>query len=211
MTVNMIKQTAFVRALGVDTIATLSSTNAAAFKNSGYSFVVRYLGSLSSAELDNILNSGLALMPVSYSRAGGWVPSAALGTSDGLNMVKDLKALGLPTGITVWCDLEGMGGVANDTIIYAEAWGACVGAAGYIPGVYVGAGIPLNSAQLYALNNIHAYWHSCSVVPDVNSCSYMMIQLNPPNQIVDGVEVDIDVIQHDHSGRFPVWAIREDS
>jgi Domain of unknown function (DUF1906) len=204
----IISQTAFVRALGIDTISTITTAQAMAFQQAGFSFAVRYVESLSTTEISAILGAGLALMPVAYSRAGGWMPTAALGTQDGNNMISDLNALSLPKGITVWCDLEGMGGVAADTIAYTEAWGACIEAAGYIPGVYVGAGITLNSAQLYALNNIHAYWHSCSVVPDVDGCSYMMIQLNPPDQVICEVEVDINVIQKDHAGRFPIWAIQ---
>jgi len=203
----MISQTAFVRAVGIDTISTITDSQAIALQKVGISFVVRYVESLTSNEIISILSAGLALMPVAYSKAGGWMPSATIGTQDGNNMVSDLKKLNIPKGVTTWCDLEGMGGTAADTIAYAEAWGACVEAAGYIPGVYVGAGITIDSAQLYALNNIHAYWHSCSTVPDVESCGYMMIQLNPPDQEICGVEVDFNVIQKDHNGRYPIWAI----
>jgi hypothetical protein len=206
--VTRIQQPSFVRALGVDTIATITAVEAAALKADGFSFVIRYLGSVTFAELDVILSAGLAFMPVGYSRKGGWLPTALLGSQDGALAAYRAKLLVLPPGVTVWCDLEGMGGTAADTIAYAEAWGAAVQTAGFIAGVYVGAGIPLNSTQLYALNNITAYWHSCSEVPDVNECGYMMIQLTPPDLIVCGIEVDVDVIQEDRMGRLPVWTVQ---
>lgn len=204
--------TSSVGALGVDTIATITSAQAHSLESSGFSFVVRYLGGLTAVELSEILGEGLAVMPVTYSRGGGWIPSGALGQTDGTTTVSQLYALKFPVGVTVWCDLEGMAGTVADTIAYAEAWGALVQAAGYIPGVYVGAGVPLTSAELYALENIHAYWHSCSEVPEVATCGYQMIQLTPPNIIfhksvtVDPLEVDIDVIQQDRLGRLPSWA-----
>ena len=202
------RQSAFVRALGVDTIATITAADAAAFKAAGFSFVVRYLGAVTVSEVDTILAAGLAFMPVGYSRKVGWLPTSALGDQDGALAVARAKLLGLPSSVTVWCDLEGMSGTAANTIAYAEAWGERIEAAGYAAGVYVGASIPLNSTQLYALNNITAYWHSCSEVPDVSECGYTMIQLTPPDLVVCGVEVDVDVIQEDRMGRLPIWTVQ---
>lgn len=208
----VLTEKATVGALGVDTVATITQAQALSLAKHGYSFVVRYLGGVTQEEVANIFFAELAIMLVGYSRGVGWLPTAALGSYDGASAVAHTKALQLPPGLTLWCDLEGMSGTAADTIEYAEAWGAQVAAAGYVPGVYVGAGIPLDAQQLYALNNIHAYWHSCSVVPDVGSCSYQMYQLNPPNIVfakdagVAALEVDIDVVQQDHSGRLPFWA-----
>lgn len=208
----IVTEKAVAGALGVDTVATITRPQALSLAKHGYSFVVRYLGGITAGEVADIFFAGLALMLVGYSRSVGWLPTAALGSSDGVSAVAHLKALALPKGLTVWCDLEGMGGTAADTVAYAEAWGEQVNAAGYVPGVYVGAGIPLDSQQLYALNNIHAYWHSCSEVPNVDRCGYQMYQLNPPNIIfakdagVAALAVDIDVIQQDHAGRLPLWA-----
>jgi hypothetical protein len=203
-----VQQLSFVRALGVDTIATITAADAAAFKAAGFSFVVRYLGAVTSDEVDVILAAGLAFMPVGYSRKAGWLPTGDLGDQDGSLAFARARLLGLPTGTSVWCDLEGMSGTAANTIAYAEAWGERVEGAGYVAGVYVGAGIPLNSTQLYALNNITAYWHSCSEVPNVSECGYTMIQLTPPDLVICGVEVDVDVIQKDRMGRLPVWTVQ---
>jgi len=40
---------------------------------------------LSAAEALNVLNAGLALMPVQHVRRAGWVPNKALGASDGVH------------------------------------------------------------------------------------------------------------------------------
>ena len=201
----LVKEEAPVGALGIDTIAVLRRSDADALYGYGFKFAIRYLGSLTTSEVADILDAGLALMPVGYSRGVGWLPTGPEGISDGVRAVKEAQELGLPDGVTVWCDLEGMGGTAADTIAYTEAWGEELMAAGYIPGVYVGAGIPLSGMQLYRLNNVHAYWHACSEVPEVDVCGYQMYQLWPPDQQICGIEVDIDVIQSDRKGRYPVW------
>ena len=203
-------QKAFVGARGIDTIATLTEADVQGLK-AKYDFVVRYVEQLTVGDVALITAAGLGLTTVSFSRAVGWMPDADLGTTDGNDQVARLEHLSIPKGTHTFLDLEGMGGTAADTIAFAEAWGAVVAAAGYIPGVYVGAGIPLTGAQLYALNNVHAYWHSCSEVPEVATCGYVMYQLFPPDQIIKvgsvALEVDIDMIQEDRLGRSLVWTV----
>jgi hypothetical protein len=203
-------QKAFVGARGIDTIATLTEADVQGLRPK-YDFVARYVEQLTVGEVELITAAGLGLVTVSFSRAVGWMPDASLGTTDGDAHVRKLEQLGIPKGTHTFLDLEGMGGTAADTIAFAEAWGAVVEAAGYIPGVYVGAGIPLTGVQLYALNHIHAYWHSCSEVPEVSTCGYVMYQLFPPDQIITvgttTLEVDIDMIQGDRLGRSLVWTV----
>ncbi len=67
----------------------------------------------------------------------------------------------LPAGVTLWCDSEGQAGGASATIAHVNAWAAVVKAAGYDPGLYVGAGTPLDGQQLYALD-VDRYWKSFS-------------------------------------------------
>lgn len=203
-------QKALVGARGIDTVATLTKADAQGLKTK-YDFAVRYVEQLTAGEVALITDAGLGLVTVSFSRAVGWMPSAGLGTGDGNVHVLKLLQLDIPKGTHTFLDLEGMSGTAADTIAFAEAWGAVVEAAGYIPGVYVGAGITLTGAQLYALNNIHAYWHSCSEVPEVETCGYLMYQLFPPDQIIKvgttTLEVDIDMVQGDRLGRSLVWTV----
>jgi hypothetical protein len=169
------------------------------------SFVVRYLGDLSSDEAATITGGGLALMAVTHPRTGAL--SQALGQQDGMDAVAHARAASIPNGTTVWLDLESWTGTDDDAIGYVNSWAALVQAAGFIPGLYVGwASSPLASAQLYALG-AHAYWRSCSEVPDVAECGYQMLQLVPGDQQLAGLEVDLDVIQKDFRGRVPTWAI----
>jgi len=88
-------------------------------------------------------------------------------------------------------------------IDYCEAWFEAVNQSGYIPGLYVGAGALLTGQQLYDLSFQH-YWRSQSRVPDIPSRGYQMIQLFPSIQ-VNGVGVDLDVVQDDQQGGQAQW------
>jgi hypothetical protein len=198
-------------ARGVDCVTILTPASAARLKADGHDFAVRYLGSVSTTERDAILGAGLALLFVGYSRKPGWSPSANLGAQDGATAVAHAKALGLPTGLSLFCDLETPNptSASADIIAYVNAWSTVVQGAGYIAGLYVGFGCGLTSQELYDLK-VTGYWHSCSYVPDVAVRGYQMIQDTKANQIVDGVQVDTDVIKTDALGSVPMWLIDAD-
>ncbi|HET6992444.1 MAG TPA: glycoside hydrolase domain-containing protein, partial [Bacteroidia bacterium] len=143
---------------GFDTVSTISPTVATAFINSGYSFCIRYLSlgatqqDLSYNEALGILNAGLALSVVQRTwKEFIWTANAQLGTSTGANAANNAKSIGLPQGMVVWCDLEtpDPASGAQGVIDFCQAWYAQVKAAGYVPGLYVGAGCLLTSQQLY--------------------------------------------------------------
>lgn len=204
---------AYVGALGVDCVQVIANAGLAkGLYDAGFRFVVRYLGGVSSSEVDIILNAGLAFMPVGYSRKPGWLPSGGLGTMDGNNAVSHCTALGLPKNVTVWCDLEGPGGHAQDVIDYVNAWAHCVQNAGYEAGLYVGYATLLTSEELYKLA-VTRYWHSLSRVTDSAGqlaepgCGWCMHQLSPSVGRA-GVWVDVDVIGEDYKGRMPTWCVK---
>jgi hypothetical protein len=197
-------------AVGVDLDTALTAASCAALIMSDrpgprISFVIRYLGDLTAAEGTVITDSGLALMAVSHPRGGEL--SADLGTTDGVNAVARAHNAALPLGIHLWLDLEAWSGEPANAIAYVDAWAANVSAAGYLPGLYVGqsSGPNLTPAQLYA-TAVEAYWHSISAVPDVATAGYMLVQLTPGDQILAGLEVDLDVVQRDRRGRLPIAA-----
>jgi hypothetical protein len=194
---------------GIDTITPISAAIAAKFRGAGYSFVVRYLGAITAVERDAILNAGLALLAVGYSRRAGWQPSAALGAADGAGAVLHAGQAGFPIGMSLYCDLEGPSSstTATDCIAYVNAWAEAVTGAGYRAGLYVGYGIPMTPEQLYEDLKVTAYWHSCSQVQDVAVRGYQMVQQAPGNQMVLGVQVDVDVIQADKKGDTPYWIV----
>jgi hypothetical protein len=199
----MVVQPAPFPALGFDCVTVLDAGRASALKAAGMKFCLRYLGSVTAAELATILAAGLMFMPVTFSRAPGWVPTQALGTADGQQDVEHLKAAGIPQGCTVWIDLEGAAGSAAAVAAWVNARAVVIRSAGYDVGLYVGAGDVLNGQQLYALANIDRYWKSLSDVPTPEPCGFSMLQLWKTITVA-GTEIDVDCIQYDYKDRLPM-------
>ena len=200
----MVIQPAPFPALGFDCITVLDATSASALKAEGMKYAIRYLGSVTAAELQAILDAGLFFMPVTFSRAPGWTPTASMGTSDGQGDVAHLKGIGILTGCTVWIDLEGVNPATPADVVAAwvSARAAVISAAGFDVGIYVGSDAILNSAQLYALPTVNRYWRSLSDAP-TPTCGWSMMQCYPTTTVA-GVEVDVDCIQQDWQGRLPI-------
>jgi hypothetical protein len=206
----MIVQPATPGARGLDTIAVFHETLATDVKQAGLGFVVRYLRHdqcLTATEVNIILAANLALLAVTGSRAPGWVPSASMGMTDGLQTVELAKLAALPAGLSIYLDFEGPSGSTQDCVDYINAWAHEVQRAGYRAGLYVGYGVPLTPDQLYHSLAVTGYWHSCSTVPAVAVRGYQMRQLTPPNQHAFGTMVDYDTILLDNKGDVPHWLI----
>ncbi|MHC8306387.1 glycoside hydrolase domain-containing protein [Pseudomonas sp. PB3P13] len=206
-------QSAPANSRGFDTDTVISSATAQQFAAQGYTFCIRYLslgsgqdpGDLSSIEASEILASGLALMVVQHVDNPGWSPSQNAGQTNGNNAAANADTVGLSPGLNVWCDLEGVAtsATAQDVIDYCSAWYNSVSAAGYVPGLYVGANAVLNGQQLYDLPFEH-YWQSCSEVPAVAVRGYQMVQTFVQNS-VNGVGIDDDTTQTDQLGGQALW------
>lgn len=194
-------------ARGWDTIQVITKTIAEALK-AEFDFGVRYLGTLTSPEVDVILGAGMALMAVTYGIKHGTPLNATLGANYGASSVKQAQTAGIPKGNTLWLDVEDCTGSAQDADDFVNSWVTPVRAAGFIPGMYDGAGIPLTAEQLGALG-VNRYWHSCSnvIVPTYGGMAigFCMQQLFKPNVPRAGILVDLNVVQHDFRGRLPVW------
>lgn len=197
---------------GFDCDTNLSADLARQFFTQGYKFCLRYLSSrqvssqdLTEQEATDILNSGLALMPVQHVRKQGWSPNRALGQQHGREASANAETVGFPSRVNLWCDLEGVNSSAQaqEVIDYCEAWYEAVSAARYLPGLYVGAEALLNGRQLYDLPFQH-YWRSQSQVPDIPHRGYQVIQLGPSIQI-NGVQVDLDVAVNDSQAGAAHW------
>ena len=134
-------------ATGFDTDTKLTASSASAFAAAGFRFAIRYLTrdapeadtDLTRSEALDILDAGLALMAVQHVAPSGWVPSASLGAEYGAYAAANARSVGLPYGVSVWLDLEGVaeGTPTIDVIAYCNAWYDPVAAAGYVPGLYV--------------------------------------------------------------------------
>jgi hypothetical protein len=193
---------AFIGARGTDSVTLLTPTTAAALKSLGFDFSVQYLGTVGTNTVQAILNAGLAFMPVTYADR-----------FDGPGAAEQCARLGLPAGVTVWLDLEGIGpGLAPAAVIaQINAWAKGIDDRGYMPGLYVGAGCKLTSAEIYALNVVR-YWRGQSRLVDRNNdlvepgCGWCCTQLYP-HVGRGGVDVDVDVIGCDFRNRLPVWSV----
>jgi glycoside hydrolase-like protein len=153
---------------GFDTAETVGPSAAAAFRQRGYRFCVRYVrrdkphaSALSAKEAKYLLTAGIGLMLVQYVESeSAWIPGGAKGTTNGRVAGAEAAKLGVPWGVTVWCDLEGVapGTSAQKVIDYCNHWHAAVGSAGYVPGLYVGYHAGLSPTQLYRSLRFTHYW-----------------------------------------------------
>jgi glycoside hydrolase-like protein len=202
--------------IGFDTDTALSSDTASQFADDGFVFCVRYLslstpqddGDLSYLEATAILGAGLALMPVQHVLEPGWMPSARLGDLQGAAAAANAQEVGFPAGVNVWLDLEGVGidASSDDVIAYCNAWFDHVAAAGFLPGLYVGADCGLTGDQLFWDLACKSYWQSGSDVPDVDQRGYQMVQrITTEPDVENGVAIDCDLTLVDDLGGSPTW------
>jgi hypothetical protein len=202
--------------LGFDTDQVITLSLAASLKSSNFSFALRYIslepeprpGDLSVGEIEAILDARLALGVVQHCCEPGWLPSGPLGEVYGSFAANNLVALNLPVGITVWLDFEECSPATSEAaaVAYVNNWAQVVAAAGYQPGVYVGAGQPLSGDVLYWRLLTTRYWQSGSSVPAVPYRGYCMRQAPELAQPVAGVTLDRDIVTGDMLGGFPVLA-----
>jgi len=196
---------------GFDTTTPLNPISAKQYLTKGYNFVVRYIGrgdgsrtfvDIDQQEAQAIVDTGLGLCVVQHPLAEGWSPTAAKGKQFGAAGASLAGEAGLPSGMTVWLDLEGVASAtqAQDVIDYCNEWYDEVSAVGYVPGVYIGANPGLSADQIYWDLSMKSYWRGGSseesgVPADIPNRGYQMIQR------IGGIgasEFDSDVIKTDN-------------
>jgi len=178
-----------------------TAEQARALKAAGYDFLVGYLGSMNPARLKYVLDAGLGFMPVTF--AGEY--------EDGANdEIAQLRALGVPAGVSVWLDLEGMRAWKSDPkqlIAKIDAWADAVAAGGWMPCLYVGAPQPLTSAELHKLHVVR-YWRGQGRCVDRTGAlaeptnGWCMTQMFP-SVTRGGVLIDANIVGQDYRGRVP--------
>ncbi|HTQ14553.1 MAG TPA: glycoside hydrolase domain-containing protein [Rhizomicrobium sp.] len=196
--------------LGFDCDFTLTAQDVSTYVSDGYKYCIRYItrsqpteqpGDLTTSEALTILSGGLSLMAVQHVAASPWVPTPQLGTQYGQNAVSCSREVGLPPGMNIWLDLEGVatGTPSQDIIDYCNNWFAQLAGAGYVPGLYVGANCGLNGDELYWDLVCQHYWRSGSSVPDVAVRGYQMFQR------ITGGDIDQDATRTDNLGGTVLW------
>lgn len=206
---------------GFDANTPIGSQAAKDFYDAGYRFCLRYVGrvqmasyDLTAQEANDILDAGLALMPVQHVLDPGWAPTQSLGAEYGANAAGFAQQVGFPPGVNVWCDLEC---VADDTpasnvTAYCNAWYDAVAGAGYVPGLYVGYQPGLTGQQLYGTLRFQHYWAAYNVdgVSTPRPRGWQMIQTVGSGTIggITTEAYDADTTRTDGKGGTPLWLQR---
>jgi hypothetical protein len=164
------------RIKGFDTNVSVTPSAAAAFFAHGFRFCVRYVGrqkakpnDVSAGEAAALLDAGLGLMIVQHVESeDGWTPNPDKGAAYGAEAAKECNHIGVPSGVCVWCDLEGVDLTtpAEDVVGYCNAWHSAVAAEGFVPGLYVGWHAGLNRTQLYRALRFTHYWAAYNLNSD---------------------------------------------
>jgi len=201
---------------GFDVDQRVGPQAAKALAANGYSFAVRYLprvtqgmNDLTATEVCQLLAGGLAVMAVQHVESEtSWVPSAEKGEAYGSGAARAAKAVGLPAGVTVWLDLEGVaeGTDAAVVVAYCQAWYAMVADAGYEPGLYFGWHAGLTGEQLYHALSFARFWAAYNADGDQyptprGAC--MRQRLAEKGEFTGYLELDVNTVQADALGGLP--------
>lgn len=209
-----------VGTVGIDRSASIQS-QAPALLRAGYAFAMRTValpgpdgmsqGILTAGERDAIFAAGLALGL--YQPYRNKSITADQGLQDGKSAALQAQELGCPIGadppMTLWCDLEGSfqgpdgKPVSADTMItYLQNWATAVTNLGYAPGLYIGGQNLLSSSQITSITQFAGFWQAGGYIPAITR-GYQMYQLHPLDIVPPGIgiNVDVDVLQQDFSGR----------
>lgn len=210
---------------GFDANARVTAPLARAFHDAGYRFAVRYVRrakrhgfDLTAREVGDLLGAGLGLMIVQHVAPPGWRPDAALGAAYGAIAAQETQAIGVPGGVTLWCDLEGVaaGVPSADVIGFCNAWYTAARAAGYEPGLYVGDSPGLDADQLYRRLRFRRYWAAYNLNRDQYPAvrGVQMLQRAAKHaDLVPGCpfQFDVDLIEADRKGDRPVLLLPHDA
>ena len=208
--------------IGFDSATKINSAQAKQYFAKGFRFCVRYVSrddasrknndkkgtpDLSIDEARTILDAGMAIMAVQHVANPGWHPTAQLGRTYGQNAASYAADAGLPDGVNLWLDLEGIAkGISHqDIIAYCNEWFDAATISGYVPGVYVGFDVFLSSDELYFDLKTKHYWRADGRIPDISHRGYQLFQHiqnpNTPN------EFDRDVTKNDAFGGAVIWLV----
>jgi len=134
----------------------------------GFEFAMRYLSraalanpnDLRGIEAETIRRMGMAVGFVQHVPPHVWYPNEITARADGVAAVRQLRAIGVPAGKTVWFDLESVDASAdhNRLVTHINTWDEVVSDSGYQTGAYVGAGCLLLPKALYYDLAVTRYW-----------------------------------------------------
>lgn len=216
------------RFAAVDCATRVSREQADQLYAAGYRTIFRYLDrivsdpehddrwpiNLTRGELADLLDAGLYVSLVQYystgyeSTAKGKKFSRAYGEKAGEAAATNARNLGIPAGVTLWCDLEFCADATPDMIAdYLDGWSHKVVTVspGYSAGLYVGSNLGsqatgyMTGAALYKRPRFRAYWRAASIIPQIPNRGWTVIQGCPIKLF--GLDLDQDMIALDHRAR----------
>lgn len=209
--------------LWADTSETLNLSQYQFLAKAGYRGCFRYVplaghgGGIALAELQAALSvkcpdgAPFGIQFVQFARSG---PDAVNGQEDGVAAAEYLRALGVPSTVCLWQDLDV--GPKADCIAYSNAsYDAMVKTymASSAPGMYAEPGYPLSAEERYSLLHLHRYWATAASDPNrfVAHRGVEVIQLwessNGEFFPTPGLIIDADAIQKDYFGSSPVMVV----
>jgi hypothetical protein len=198
---------------GGDFDSVLTAQQCKELVESGLSFAIRYIprtaalaaGNLTAAEIQIIMASGLSLGIVQHCPSPGFDPSAELGEIYGQFASDYCQSIGVPPHALIWLDLEGVSSAATaeDTIAYAQAWYAKVAEDNFIPALYVGYAPGIGPEALYKSLSFAHFWKAYNYDDGVATRGFQLIQ--HPQQSLNGIEFDPDIVQKDELGDLPMF------
>lgn len=205
-------------ARGFDCDVVVGSDEARIMKKAGFDFALRYVRrsiphayDVSKSETLSLLNAGLGVMLAQHVAPVGWLPSASLGMAYGETAANEAHAVGLPSGVSLWCDQEGVqtGAPSVDVIGYGNEWHDAVERRGYLPGLYVGDQCGLTGRDLYKELRFASYCGAYNVNSDCIPIirGWQMKQHAYPaesERAPVAFEYDTLIIMHDQLGGTPV-------
>jgi hypothetical protein len=204
--------------LGFDCNNPLDAEGAVAFYEHGYRFAVRYVRrelarttDLSAAEIQRLHDAGLAVGVVQHVESeSSWVPSTDKGNEYGVNAAAACGLIGIPQGVVIWCDLEGVakGTPAATVLAHCNAWFDAVAGQGYVPGIYVGWRCGLTPDQLYRGLKFSHYWGAYNLNADeepsvrgIQMKQHAALRKDVPSRV--GFPIDTDSVKADKLGGLP--------
>jgi hypothetical protein len=199
---------------GIDCPRQLLPSTIQGVLNDGYAFAVRYLSraayvnpsDVRGIEADTIRRMGLALGFVQHCppEKQPWTPSVITSRADGYSAIRQLHAIGVPAGKTVWFDLENVAPNSSPLLVEdcVNGWSEIVDDAGYQSGVYVGDGCLLDRLALYHNLRVTRYWAAYNLdrdrVPAVRGVCMQQHPYHPGRSWAD-----INVVCADAMGDVP--------
>lgn len=216
----LVAQPAWPGARGVDCVTPINEAFADWLVAERFDYVSRYLGSLSGEEVQVIVSRGLAFFPVCYA-----------GHRDPGPHVTALTALGIPTGVTVWNDLESVPpeGDANAKAVRVctelNYWAMGIrGPSGdkWDPGLYMANDPLITSVEAGGLI-LDRYWEGAALILDrfgrpvipglstgpIGWCGKQIVPIDirtwrgKPTP----APIDVDFVYEDFRGRVPTWCV----